>query len=47
LMINSMFLTLTDVAIRDAVGDRNCGAEEILQFLSADRVGTNGSVRPS
>jgi hypothetical protein len=46
-MINSMVLILRDVATGDAVVDRNCRKREILRFPIGDRMGTNGSVRPS
>jgi hypothetical protein len=47
LMINSMVLTLTDAAIRDAVEGRNHPDGEILRFLSGDRTGTNRPVGQS
>ena len=44
LMVNSMVLTLTDAAIRSAVGGRNRRDGEILRFLSGDKTETSDKV---
>ena len=47
MMINSMFPILTDLAIRSAVGGRNCEDCDILRFFSSDQMGTSGKVGQS